>query len=857
MAGQLKGITVEIGGDTTKLENALKSVNNRVYDLKTELRGVETLLKMDPTNTELLSQKQAILTKSVEATKEKLQQLKAVQDQVQAQFEKKGITEEQYRDFQREIIATEQKLKSLTEQLKEFGTVGAQKVAAVGEKMQDLGGKIEAAGKKFMAISTVSAGALVGVAKSAIDFETAWTGVTKTVDGTDAQLEKIRQGILDLSEETGSSAEDIAAVAENAGQLGVSTGDVLDFTETMVRLGDSTNLSADEASSAIAKLYNIMGGNMNTVDKFGSSIVALGNSMATTEADILNMATRIAGSGTQIGLTEQEVLALAASLSSVGLEAEAGGTAISTIMSNIDKDVAKGSDNLKTWAEVAGVSVSDFKNLWENDAMGAIQLVVGGLGDASKGGENLNLILDELGITSIRQTDTMKRMSGASDLLTNAVKISNEAWAENTALTDESNKRYETTAAKIQQLKNTLTELCVSLGDILLPIVQSVVDGLKGFVDRLTQMSPVAQKISLAVLALVAALGPVLIVVGKLIGSIGTIMTFAPQIVTVVGTIKAALSGLFAIMLANPVGLIIAGIAAVVSALVLLYNKCEWFRNAVNSVFAALKTILNSALVWFQNLPQRLQVWLSNAITTVSTWASNMAAKARQAGSNFLAEVVSFFQQLPSRIMTFLSNALTAVGTWGSNLAARGKIAAQKLVTTVVNGIKELPSKLKDIGKNLVQGLWEGISGMTSWLWDNISGFASGVLDGLKDAFGVNSPSRETAWIGKMLDYGLAQGVDSNAGEPISAMRRVAANVLGSADAEMASRALNQTVTQSVVNTAAAPGDNSALLEKLDGIYERLGRLQVVMNGRALVGEIIDDMDAALGSKQQLAARGV
>ena len=178
-------------------------------------------------------------------------------------------------------------------------------------------------------------------------------------------------------------------------------------------------------------------------------------------------------------------------------------------------------------------------------------------------------------------------------------------------------------------------------------------------------------------------------------------------------------------------------------------------------------------------------------------------------------------------------------------------------MTTVVNGIKELPSKLKDIGKNLVQGLWEGISGMTSWLWDNISGFASGILDGLKDSFGVNSPSRETAWIGKMLDYGLAQGVDSNAGEPISAMRRVAANVLGSADAEMASRALNQTVTQTVVNTAATPADNSAMLEKLDGIYERLGRLQVVMNGRALVGEIIDDMDAALGSKQQLAARGV
>lgn len=221
----------------------------------------------------------------------------------------------------------------------------------------------------------------------------------------------------------------------------------------MVRLGDSTNLAADEAATAIAQLYNVMGSDINTVDRFGASLVALGNNAATTEADILNMSTRIASSGSQIGLTEQQVLALATTLSSVGLEAEGGGSAISAVMTQIDKDVALNTNNLKTWANVAGISVKDFKNLWENDAMSAIQKVVAGMGDAKAGGENLNVILEDLGVTSLRQTDTMKRLSNASELMADMVNISNAAWDENVALTNESSKRYETTAAKMQQLK--------------------------------------------------------------------------------------------------------------------------------------------------------------------------------------------------------------------------------------------------------------------------------------------------------------------------------------------------------------------------------------------------------------------
>ena len=596
MAQRIKGITIEIGGDTTKLDKALGEVNSKSRQLQSELKGVNSLLKMDPKNVTLLKQKQDLLNQSIANTKEKLNTLRNAQIQVQEQFDKGEITEEQYRDFQREIVATENKLKSLTKELKNFGSVGAQQIAVVGQKMQDAGSKIESVGKKVSFFSAGTTAALTMASKGAIDFETAFTGVTKTVDGTDEQLEEIRQGLLKLSKATASSSTEIAAVAEAAGQLGVKTENVLAFTETMVRLGDSTNMSADEAATAIAQLYNIMGSDINTVDQFGAAIVALGNNAATTESDIVNMASRIASSGTQVGLTEQEVLALATTLSSVGLEAEGGGSAISAVITKIDKDVALNTDSLKTWADVAGMSVKDFKNLWETDAMSAIQKVVGGMGDAKAGGENLNIILDELGVTSLRQTDTMKRLSGASELMTEMVNISNDAWEENSALTNESNKRYQTTAAKITQMKNTITELCVKLGDILLPILNKIISAISNFTNWLTNLNPVAQKVVIVILAIVSALGPFIIILGKLISSVGTIMTVVPKLIGIIKTVRTAFAAFNATLLANPIVLIVAAIAALVAGFVLLWNKCEGFRNFWINLWENVKNVCKSVI---------------------------------------------------------------------------------------------------------------------------------------------------------------------------------------------------------------------------------------------------------------------
>lgn len=709
MAQKIKGITIEIGGDTTKLDKALGEVNSKTRQLQSELKGVNSLLKMDPKNVTLLKQKQDLLNQSIANTKEKLNTLKTAQIQVQEQFDKGQITEEQYRDFQREIVATENKLKSLTAELKNFGSVGAQQIAVVGQKMQDVGGKIESAGKKLSLFSAGSTVALTAVSKGAIDFETAFTGVTKTVDGTDEQLAKIKQGLLDLSKATSSSSTDIAAVAEAAGQLGVKTENILAFTETMVRLGDSTNMSADEAATAIAQLYNIMGSDINTVDQFGAAIVALGNNAATTEADIVNMASRIASSGTQVGLTEQEVLALSTTLASVGLEAEGGGSAISAVITKIDKDVALNTDSLKTWADVAGMSVKDFKTLWENDAMSAIQKVVGGMGDAKAGGENLNIILDELGVTSLRQTDTMKRLSGASELMADMVNISNNAWEENSALTNESSKRYETTAAKITQMKNTVTELCVKLGDILLPILNKIISAISKFTNWLTNLNPAAQKIVLVVLAIVSALGPFLIILAKLISSVGTIMTIVPKLVAIIKTVRTAFASFNATLLANPIVLIVAAIAALIAGFVLLWNKCEWFRNfwigLWENVKNVCKAVIDGIVGFFTGIIDFIKNnWQGLLLFIVNPFAGafKLLYDNCEGFRNFVDGIIQKVKEIFASIVSFIStNVIEPIKQFFAPIVAWFTNLFMSIYTSLVSIINVI--------WGIIQGLWEMI----------------------------------------------------------------------------------------------------------------------------------------------------
>ena len=232
-----------------------------------------------------------------------------------------------------------------------------------------------------------------------IQYQQALAAARKTADATTAALQAMSQGIRDMAKAMPTSATEIAAVAEAAGQLGIQNENILSFTKTMVMLGDSTNLSADEAATALARLANITGMPQDSFQKLGSTIVALGNNFATTESEITAMGLRIAGAGSQVGMTEAQIMSFSAALSSVGIEAEAGGSAFSTLLSNMQLAVETGSESLQQFANVAGMSASEFKQAFQTDAAGSMASLIKGLSESESTGKSAIADLDEVGCT--------------------------------------------------------------------------------------------------------------------------------------------------------------------------------------------------------------------------------------------------------------------------------------------------------------------------------------------------------------------------------------------------------------------------------------------------------------------------
>jgi TP901 family phage tail tape measure protein len=333
-------------------------------------------------------------------------------------------------------------------------------------------------GQAMVGFGVAVAAGLGMAVKAAIDWESAWTGVLKTVEGTPEQLAKVEKGLRDLATTLPSSHREIAAVAEAAGQLGIATDDVVGFTRVMIDLGETTNLTAEEAATAIAQMMNVMQTAPEDVGRLGAALVELGNNGASTERDIIEMAQRISGAGAIINLSEADVLAFANALASVGIEAEAGGTALSTAMVKMASAVAEGGESVAEFAEVAGMSAAEFTRAFETDPARAIQAFVEGLARIDASGGNVFATLSDLELGQIRVRDSLLRLSGAGDLLGQSLDDGARAWEENTALIDEAAKRYDTAEAKIQIAKNAVVDFAIDMGSVLLPAVASLAEGM-------------------------------------------------------------------------------------------------------------------------------------------------------------------------------------------------------------------------------------------------------------------------------------------------------------------------------------------------------------------------------------------
>ena len=502
---------------------------------------------------------------------------------------------------------------SKTEELGKKQETAAEKARRLAKEQADAAAKAKdyAEAQDHVGKVLVTAGAAIVATtgltvKAAIDWQTAWTGVTKTVEGTPEELAAVEDGLRALTGVLPASHDEIAAVAEAAGQLGVKTQDVVGFTRTMVDLGETTNLTSDQAATALAQLMNIMGTAGEDVDRLGSTIVALGNDGASTEAEIVQMAQRIAGSGKLVGATEGEVLALSNALASMGVTAELGGGVASRILQDLYSAVQTGGERLDYFAEVAGMSAKDFATAFENDPIRAMGAFATGLNGVEASGGNVVQTLSDLGFKSTEEQRVLLQLKSSGDLLTKSLDLQADAWEENSALTDEASKRYDTVEAKLGIMRNRVNEAAIDLGSVFLPVLADVAEGVGGFADSMASLPAPIQE--------VIAGGALMIGVVALVG--GTAMVAVPkvmalwtqiQLLTASGTGARTALGRMGAFLGGPWG--IALVAA--TALMMTYNRVmeegvpaqEEITNKIISTADATEK-LGSAIAKNQFFPQ-------------------------------------------------------------------------------------------------------------------------------------------------------------------------------------------------------------------------------------------------------------
>lgn len=579
--------TKDIGNLRTRLSWEDDGANRSLEGFKRDLRGLRSEMNAaksggrEYTNSlKGMRQQSDILTRRFKTQEKQVEELRNRYKQLTAAGKADTVAarelSSQINNTTAQMNRTENQLQNLNREIQRMESPWTQlgdRMTTVGTTMQDVGRGMANFGRDYsMNVTAPIVAGGAAVFKAAMDFETAFAGVEKTFSGTEQQLADLRTNIRDMAKEIPASTTEIAAVAEAAGQLGIEAESIEGFTRTMIDLGEATNMTADTAATEFARFANITGMAQDDFDKLGSSVVELGNNMATTEAEISSMAQRLAAQGSQVGMTEAEIMALAASMSSLGIESEAGGSAMTRVLKRIDSAVDESGDQLEAFSDAAGTSSSEFAKAWENEPIEALDMFISGLGESGEAGENLTSILDELGISGIRESDTILRLAGSSDTLTEAVELSSDAWEENSALTEEAAQRYETTESQLKILWNRIKDVGITLGDALIPavmdaidaaepLIQSIEDGAQAF----SEMDESQQQTILKMIGLVAAVGPASVVLGNLTNVIGGVVKVGGSFASMLGRAGGkGLLGRIGLMGlgGGPVGIAIGGITA-------------------------------------------------------------------------------------------------------------------------------------------------------------------------------------------------------------------------------------------------------------------------------------------------------
>ncbi len=458
---------------------------------------------------------------------------------------------------------------------------------AAGKSLEDFGKKCDAIGKGLTtagrALTTTVTTPVLALGataiKASLDFESTFTSVRKTVDATEAEFDALAASSKAMSTQIAASTGEINEVMATAGQLGINKNYLADFSRTMIDLGNSTDIVADEAASTLAKFANITNMDQSLFGNLGATLVDLGNKFATTESSIMEMSLRLAAAGHQVGLSEAQILGFAAALSSVGIEAEMGGSAFSKALVKMEVAAATGGEALEDFARVSGLTAEGFKSLFETDPAAAFQAFITGLSRMDEEGISAIATLNDIGIAEVRLRDTLLRAVNANELFARTQDVAINAWQENTALTEEAGKRYATTESRLINLKNTAILFAQQLGDDLNPTIQRLIDGagdlMKGFLD----MDEAQRMQIIRMAAYAAAAGPMLLTLGKVTKGVGTLSTGIGKFATAVGKAGGGWSGFLSVLGKSP-AVWLAVAAAVVAGTVALADYLSGAKQA-------------------------------------------------------------------------------------------------------------------------------------------------------------------------------------------------------------------------------------------------------------------------------------
>lgn len=660
-AKTLKGITVEINGKTTGLANALKDVTKTSTALSSNLKEINKALKLDPGNTELLNEKQKILSESVAAARKELETLEGVQKQVSDQYANGDIDRGAWLEYQNKLQKAKQHLEDLEKAQKDFGTAAAQAIKEAGAKIEEYGGKVEGVGKKLMPVSGVAAATGTALTKMAWDFEDGMAKVSTIADTTEVPISDLEKQIKQLSDSTGVEAGEIAENVYNAISAGQKTGDAVNFVSKATDLARAGFAETGDALDVLSTIMNAYGLEASEVDKVSNDLIMTQNLGKTTVAELSSSMGKVIPTAKSTGVNLDELCGAYAVMTSNGVATAETTTYLNSMLNELGKQgstaanaFAAGTKHIKegglTMAEAMeqGWSLSDVLSVLDEQAA-ASGTSINNMFSSAEAGKAANILWDNA-----------EKFNGAVE------EIQGSTTATSDALGNLETSGHKTEVA-INQIKNAGLEFGQTISAMLAPALQKLAEYIRNAKEKLDGMDDGQKQAIVTIGLIVAAIGPALVVIGKVITAVGTITTGVGSLVgfvggTVVplitgtimpalsglwalitgalmsalsglwalitGTLMPALSGLWALMLANPISIVIAAIAAIVAAFVLLWNKCEGFRNFWINLFSSVKSTVvdakNNVLSTFDGIKNGISSRIEGAKNSVHNAIENI-----------------------------------------------------------------------------------------------------------------------------------------------------------------------------------------------------------------------------------------